>query len=123
MEHEPETLKNPAGFLAESIRQGYQPPGKYRTPEQRAASEKMKEDRRNRVEQQKCEEASKQQQIRREREHVEAIRASLSDKELKQLETEVFEQADEIDKRALASPQSREFRLMLLVNKKILQLL
>ena len=122
MEHEPETLKNPAGYLAESIRQGYQPPGKYRTPEQRAASERIREDRRNRVEQQKQEEAAKQQQIRREREHVEAIRASLSDAELEQLETEVFEQADEIDRRALASPQSREFRLMLLVNRKILQL-
>ena len=66
MEHETETLKNPAGYLAELILQGYQPPGKYRTPEQRAESEKIKHQRRDREEKQKREEAAKQQQIRRE---------------------------------------------------------
>ena len=121
MEHEPESLKNPAGYLAESIRQGYQPPGRYRTPEQRAASDRIRADSREREVLKRQEEEAQKRQIRSEREHVATIRAAMTAAELKQLEAEVIQQADEVDKKVLASPQSRDLQLMLLVDQKILE--
>ncbi|GAB5440082.1 MAG: hypothetical protein Fues2KO_04310 [Fuerstiella sp.] len=121
MEHEPESLKNPAGYLAESIRQGFQPPARHQTKEQRAAVEQLRSDR-NRVQAEQLRtEQEQRERLVNERQHLQSVRESLTDAELKQLEEQALRQADETQRQALSSPQSRELQLLLLVDELILK--
>ena len=121
VEHHADSLKNPGGFLAESIRSGFAPPSGYKTPEEREQAAALRQKRHaansQRVQQQRDEDERRQQ----EREHVASLRASLSDQSLRDLEEQALAVATQSQQEALASPTFREFQLQLMVDQLLLE--
>jgi hypothetical protein len=121
MEKHRDSLSNPAGFLAESIRSEFAPPAGYRTKDKRRQAELRHKERR------KAEEASRQAEkersdvIARERAHVAEVRSRLSQDELQALEQEAIAQANDAQQAALRNPMFRNIQLHLMTHDLILK--
>mgnify|MGYP000129671669 CR=1 FL=1 len=121
MANEPESLKNPGGYLVESIRGSFEPPAAYKTPAEKAAVEERKKQRKTvELEAKRTAEAARQASSA-EREHVETIRSGLSVAELHKLEQAALKAADPDQQKALSVPAYRTVQLKLLVDQQILQ--
>lgn len=121
MENDRESLKNPAGYLVESIRGDFQPPAGYKTPAERAAAEKRLQQRK--VVELKAQQTkdTEQQAVMAERAHIEAIREKLSVADLHKLEQAAMKAADPEQQQALSLPAFHTMQLRLLVDQQILQ--
>jgi hypothetical protein len=121
MENDQESLKNPAGYLVESIRGDFQPPAEYQTPEQRAATEKRLRQRKVVERETKQLKDAERQAVAAERKHVEAVRSKLSVADLHKLEQAALKAADAEQQNTLSLPAYRAVQLKLLVDQQILQ--
>lgn len=113
-------LRNPAGYLAESIRSGFKPPAGYQTKSQR---ECIAKDRAKRAEVAREEEQREQDERRyrqQQRDHVAAIRVALSDDHLAQLEHDARDNAEAWQRDALKNPAVSDCLLDLLIDELIL---
>jgi len=116
-----QTPKNPAGFLISSIRDGYKPPARYKTKQQRLrAAEKQAAivaDKNAKDSRRKQEEL----EIAFSRSHVLEIRKSFSPEELTAIEREAIDQADEEQSKILSDRKFRQFQIDSLVDQLILE--
>lgn len=101
--HQPETLRNPAGYLADSIRNDYQVPADYRTPEQIESGQQHKASILKMKEAEKRRERLKDERDRRKREHVIELRQRLDREELADIQEFALSQIREDER---VSPQS-----------------
>ena len=117
IEHDSARLKNPAGFLPESIRKNFQPPAGYRTPEALAQAARsqaaLKAENAKRLDQEN--EYRRQQQLQRD--HIALVRSQLTEEELKHLQEKAIAEADDVDRQVLNTPNLRDIHLELLVDK------
>ncbi len=116
IENDRESLKNPPGFLAESIRAGFEPPGRYQS---KAERERLAQRKTEAAETKKQADRILQHQKREvaeQREHIQAIRAQLSPAELEAMEQEATDLASESERKILADPVFRKFQLQIMVD-------
>lgn len=94
-ENQPETLRNPAGYLADSIRNDYQVPADYRTPEQIQSGQQFKAKVLKTKDAEKRLERLENEQEQRKRAHVVELRQRLSAEELTTIEEFALSQVSE----------------------------
>lgn len=119
MEHQPDSLKNPGGYLAESIRNDFSAPGGFRTKEQIEQSQRFKQQ--IATQQEKAQEAERKRlQAEEEKsERVRSHRAALTPEQLTELEQRAIAEADANDQLALQNPRLKQVYLELMVDKLI----
>ncbi|MEP3480184.1 MAG: replication initiator protein A [Fuerstiella sp.] len=119
-EHQPETLRNPAGYLADSIRNEYEVPSDYQTPEQIQAGEQFKakilqereaERRRRRLE---------DDHERQKRAHVVELRQQLDEDELAAIQRFAVSQIREEDRVPPESSALHEMQVQLMTDIELL---
>ncbi|MEZ6063685.1 MAG: replication initiator protein A [Planctomycetaceae bacterium] len=121
LNHHPDSLKNPAGFFTESIRSGFSPPPGYQTPEQREQAKERRSRLKSTQADREQESAQEKLALLREREHIAAIRQSLTADRLATLEHQAMTAADVAQQKALNTPALRDFQLRLMVDAMLLK--
>lgn len=119
IEHYPERLKNPGGFLAESVRANFQPPAGFQTKAQIAAATAKREARESQQRAQRRAAREQQAAAERERQAINEFRQSLSQQELDTLKRQAESQASDQAKETLQSPRFRQLYLDMLVDNLI----
>ncbi len=125
VEHRPESLRNPAGFLAESIRRDFAAPVGFesaadrteRHEQQRLAEEQRQKQ--HRIKQ--AEHKAECQQVDNERNHLESLRNAMNDAQQKELEQEAIRRANNEQQQALSDPSFRSFQLRALTSQLLLE--
>jgi len=116
-----DSLTNPGGFLAESIRSGFQPPASYQSKLEQKNSARRQQEVEELHRRKKEVEKSERDRIRQRQEHIERVRENLGEVKIENIEREAITLADEIQKQALDNPSLREFQLRLLTDQLIIQ--
>lgn len=119
IEHYPDRLKNPGGFLAESVRANFKPPAGFQTKAQIAAATAKREARESQQRAQRRAVREQQAAAERERQSIREFRQSLSEQELDTLKQQAESQASDQAKETLQSPRFRELYLDMLVDNLI----